>query len=304
MKISIIIPTHGRPGVFSQCLKSINLLKKELDKFKPYEIIIINNNNEKLRNETSKACREYDLPIKEIVMKKAAGSVRARNAGIKKAKGDVLIFFDDDTIILKNYFTNLMKHYKDKKVGAVGGSETKQKNTLLHKLFFKFHKPGSITWSGEIISNFSPDYNKPIIVKHLHGSNFSICKRVIDEIGLMDELMIGHYRDETEFIYRVYRKGYTIIFEPEAEVIHTESNIGGSISPSKKKEWAYWYHRNTSYFFFKQLYTGNPLQLIAYIARELITSIIRAIIYKNSYYLFEMKAVKEGHDLALKRISY
>ena len=302
MKTSIIIPSYGRPSVLDECLKSIKKLsKKDFDMIKPYEIIIVNNNNEKIRKETSKVCRKYKkLHIKEL-KSKPLGSIGARNTGIKKSSGKIIIMFDDDTIIQKNYFVHLMKHYKNKKVGGVGGSEIKTgQQDIFHKLFFLFNKTGNVSWCGEITSNFSPEFKKPMRVKHLHGSNFSIRKKVIEEIGLMDKKMTGHYRDDTEFTYRVYKAGYELVFEPKAKVVHTATGIGGNVSPDEKRKWAYWYHRNTSYFFFKHLYNNNLLKLTCYLIREFAASILRSIIYNNFYYATEMKAILEGWSLNLK----
>ncbi|VVB75962.1 Glycosyltransferase AglE [Candidatus Tiddalikarchaeum anstoanum] len=301
MKVSIIIPTFGRPKIFEKCIKSIEVL--DLNPIKPFEVVVINNNNDKkLRDETSRVCRDSKLNIVEIKTESAVGSVKARNLGIKKARGEILFFFDDDTEIQKDYFKYIMRDYCDVNVGAAGGSEIKEKISLLHRLFFAFNKPGSITWSGEIISNFSPDYKNKIIVEHLHGSNFSIRRSVIKKIGLMDEKMEGHYRDETEFVYRVFESGFDVVFEPKARVFHNASSIGGNIDPSRKKDWAYWYHRNTSYFFFKHLYKNNAVRLFFYLLRELIMSIIRSVIYMNIYYLTEIKGIVEGYNLNLRTI--
>jgi cellulose synthase/poly-beta-1,6-N-acetylglucosamine synthase-like glycosyltransferase len=184
MKLSIIIPSYGRAEVLDDCLKSIYKIKKELN---DYEIIVVNNNNDKkIEKETSKVCKKYKLNITEINPHKGVGSVKARNLGIKKTKGDILVFFDDDTIIQKNYFINLIKTYNNTKVGAVGGAEIKnQKNSIFHKIMFKLSKTGDITWSGNIISNFSQKIKLPLKVKHLHGSNFSIRKDVINKIGAL-----------------------------------------------------------------------------------------------------------------------
>ncbi len=302
MKTSIIIPSYGRPEVLNKCLESLNnLKKKDYNSIKPFEIIVINNNEKKEDYEnTSKVCNKYKkLNIKEIKTKKVLGSVKARNKGIRKSKGDIIVFFDDDVIVKKKYFTYLMKHYDNKRTGAVGGSEIKNKQSFLHKILFKIKKTGDVTWSGDIISNFSPNIKKSMKVKHLHGSNFSIRKKIIDKIGLMDEKMKGHYRDETEYVYRVYKEGHNIMFEPRARVIHKPSSKGGNIDPSKKKEWAYWYYRNTSYFFFKHIYK-NPLQLMIFLLRELFYGIMKAVIYNNQYYLTQIKKISEGRELYLE----
>ncbi len=85
--------------------------------------------------------KKSKLNIKEL-KSKPLGGIGARNSGIRKAKCEIVVFFDDDTIIQKDYFKELLKHYKNKKVGAVGGSEIKKKQSLLHKLFLKLEKLG------------------------------------------------------------------------------------------------------------------------------------------------------------------
>ena len=122
-------------------------------------------------------------------------------------------------------------------------------------------------------------------------------KLFLKKIGLMDKKIIGHYRDDTEFTYRVFKKGYIVVFEPRARVIHTATDVGGNVSPDQKRKWAYWYHRNTSYFFFKHLYNGNVVKLFAYLVKELLTSVLRAIVYVNPYFITEIKSVKEGYKL-------
>ena len=96
---------------------------------------------------------------------------------------------------------------------------------------------------------------------------------------------------------RILLGAQNLIFNPKCKIIHTATNLGGNISPENKKKWACFYHRNTSYFFFKHLYNKNPIKLISFLLREFIMSIFRSIIYKNPYYFSELKIIKKGKKL-------
>ena len=91
-KISVIIPNHSN--------KNIDKLIDEIKKFKPLEIIIINNKTDlNNTNNTSDTIKYYNISEK----KNAATN---RNYGASKALGDFLLFIDDDVLIDSEYIYN------------------------------------------------------------------------------------------------------------------------------------------------------------------------------------------------------
>ena len=47
--------------------------------------------------------------------------VRARNVGLKQAKGDVVAYVDDDAIVSKDWSKLILEPYENNDVGGVGG---------------------------------------------------------------------------------------------------------------------------------------------------------------------------------------
>ncbi|MFH8119936.1 MAG: glycosyltransferase family 2 protein [Candidatus Aenigmatarchaeota archaeon] len=302
MKISIIVPSCGRPKILENCLKS-------LKKIEPIEetietIAVINDDNPANINQYTKIINKYrkDLNIKSLIFQKRIGSVRARNEGIKKAEGKLIFFFDDDIKILPDYFKKILPLFKGK-VGAVGGAEIKKKSSILHNIWFSIRKIRSITNDGDVVSNFfyDPQSKEVFEVDHLHGSNFGIKREVLKKVKGFDENFYGVYRDETDFIYRIRKAGYKILFLPSTGVIHKQTVKGGNVPPKEKKKWAYWYHRNNSYFFFKNVYTGNFFYFLLFLFREFFYSILKAIVYRNAYFIIQYPKIIEGYQLAKNR---
>ena len=91
-KISVIVPNHLN--------KNLDKLVDEIIKFKPLEIIIINNksevDNSKSKNDTIKY---YNISEKK-------NASTNRNYGASKAQGDFLLFIDDDVLIDPEYIYN------------------------------------------------------------------------------------------------------------------------------------------------------------------------------------------------------
>ena len=91
-KISVIIPNHSN--------KNIDKLIDEIKKFKPLEIIIINNKSQvNNTNNTNDTIKYYNISEK----KNAATN---RNYGASEARGDFLLFIDDDVLIDSEYIYN------------------------------------------------------------------------------------------------------------------------------------------------------------------------------------------------------
>lgn len=131
MRISLIICTYMRPESLRKLLISV-----EKQVITPYEIIIVDSSTKK---DTSIMLEDqnYNLNIKYyLVSDEYRGLTKQRNYGIKKASFDIdlIAFLDDDILLEKNYFKELVNtfiYYPDAiGVGGVTTNEVSwQKNT-------------------------------------------------------------------------------------------------------------------------------------------------------------------------------
>lgn len=87
MRSSIVIPTYNEEDCLGNCLKAI-LEGTE----KPYEIIVADGNS---TDSTVEIAKSYGAKVIDNPRRHAAGG---RNAGIKAAKGEIIVFIDADCI--------------------------------------------------------------------------------------------------------------------------------------------------------------------------------------------------------------
>lgn len=91
MLISIIIPTYNRPRVLLQALKS--LPEQTLEDF---ELLVVDNAADvEIKNMVAEFNQTARVRV-NYIPEPQLGLHNARHAGAKKAKGDVLVFTDDD----------------------------------------------------------------------------------------------------------------------------------------------------------------------------------------------------------------
>jgi glycosyltransferase involved in cell wall biosynthesis len=123
-KISVIIPTRNEEGVIQECLSSI--FEQSL---RPYEVIIVDGHStDDTLNRASK------FPVKVFFESKPSSLPNARNIGISKATGDLLLIMDADTILLKDCLKNAVKYFDAPKVYAVIPSPNLTTHTRLEKI--------------------------------------------------------------------------------------------------------------------------------------------------------------------------
>ncbi|MDR1678786.1 MAG: glycosyltransferase [Prevotellaceae bacterium] len=217
--LSLIICTYNRDKYLYDALKHI----AENDfPVSDYEIVLINNNSTD-NTEAESACFEQDFPQVDFryFMEKKQGLSYARNRGIAEARGEILVFLDDDSFVRPNYLRRLsenLKKYPD--VNAFGGKITPRYESGIAP---KWISRWSYSWVSAIdLGNevrLFPDNSFPI------GANMGLTKRCIDRVGLFNtqlgrtakNLMGG---EEKDIFNRIKDLGGKIYYFPDIEVEH------------------------------------------------------------------------------------
>lgn len=94
-RVSVIITTYKRPFYAKRAYHSASC-----QTYKPFEIIIVNDDPSTIFNPTSFSGKIPPLVINHT---KNIGASGSRNSGISRASGDILCFLDDDDLWLPTY---------------------------------------------------------------------------------------------------------------------------------------------------------------------------------------------------------
>jgi glycosyltransferase involved in cell wall biosynthesis len=112
MKTSVVIPVYNEEKYIKNALNSLVDQSK-----KPDEVIVVDNN---CTDKTIKIAQAFKkkLPLK-IIKEKKQGIAYSRNAGFNKAKGDLLVKFDADSILPKDWLKKAVYIFKkNQKIAA------------------------------------------------------------------------------------------------------------------------------------------------------------------------------------------
>src|SRR3990172_1969071 len=109
MKIyaSVIICTRNRRTYVKKCLQS--LLEQDYRK-NNFEVVLVDNaSTDGTKDEVMEFSSLLNL---QYVWEPIPGVSRARNRGLEKARGEIGVFLDDDTVAYPNWLTELLKPFE------------------------------------------------------------------------------------------------------------------------------------------------------------------------------------------------
>ena len=106
MKISVIIPSY-KPGEYiKDCLSSLKRQTLPTDDFEI--VVVLNGCDAPYLSVLEQYVQEENMANVRVIQTDTPGVSNARNVGIDSAKGEYLLFLDDDDWVSDNYLTNLL----------------------------------------------------------------------------------------------------------------------------------------------------------------------------------------------------
>lgn len=105
--ISIIIVNFNSGDLLLNCLESVEKYTKELT----YELIVVDNNSRD--DSIQKIENKFNEKLTVIKNKENRGFGKANNQGLKIAKGDYILFLNNDTIFIENTLKILLDYLRN-----------------------------------------------------------------------------------------------------------------------------------------------------------------------------------------------
>ncbi|MHA1833452.1 MAG: glycosyltransferase family 2 protein [Candidatus Baldrarchaeia archaeon] len=275
MRISVVIPTKNRFNNLVGVIRS--LLAQSI---RPNEIIIVDDSDGEVYHKSKKYLRNLKIENNEIKIFHLKGTGEgvnsARNLGVDKATGDIVLFLDDDVILGKDYIKAILEVYlRYPHVGGVGGViQNYPKTNIVDRFFTRiFFLSNWADNKAYLLPSGFPCHlrycNRVTEVEILSGCNMSFKSNIFKEFGFDENLKGYSYLDDVDFSYRVSRK-YRLLITPKARVIH-------KTTPKSSSEGYYelkvYYH----YLIFRKLVNKNMKSITAFYI-SLLGNLIQAII--------------------------
>jgi len=252
--LSIIIPAYKDAGILSRLLDSIFATHD----FKDFEVLVIDDCSP---DDTKRVVELYKqgLPaggrgLKYFRLRKNSGPAKARNEGVKRAKGKIILFLDADVQCFPDTIVRVAKRFqRDSDLTALTGVWGRSRRT---KKFFANFK-ALRDWSFWINERSKKSFY------YLFSTRIAaIRKEVFLRLGGFNEKFRGADIEDIEFTYRIASR-YAVIFDEKIRVKHEFEDFW----PVAKK-----YFRRS--FFWSQLFASRlKFDAVAMTPRETLSGL-------------------------------
>lgn len=218
-RLSVIIATMERERELYRCLESIWAQSRL-----PQELVIVDDGALDLEALRAKVPREVEF---QYYRKSPPGLSASRNLGARVAKGEILLFLDDDVVLEPDFIEEILKVFHEDKTGRLGGvsgvitnRKPKPKLFRLWAEFFLMEKgpPGRLLPWGYFSSANVPE--AVIEVQWVPGGLSCFREEVLRQFKFSDMNQKGrHGLADVEFGWRVSAR-YTLKTTPFARLAH------------------------------------------------------------------------------------
>ena len=215
MKASVIVATFNRQDVLCRTLPF--LLAQQYQNF---EIIVVDQTPSMSASLNEFLRRTGDLLSYHRLS--APNLPAARNVGVMKSTGDIVIFIDDDVVVGPHFVEHHMRAYANQSVSGVTGlclpsALTDRVVELELRALEERHHAARPLSRGQL-SN----------VSWLPGCHMSFRRAVITEAGMFDEFFTGSaHCEDVDMSCRLRTLGHRLIVDTRIELIHLAIAEGG-----------------------------------------------------------------------------
>ena len=226
LAISIIIVNYNVEYFLEQCLNSVIIASKKLQ----CELIVVDNNSSDGSIEMLKA----KFPqVTLIENKENVGFSKANNQAIKISNGKYVLLLNPDTVIDEQTLTKITERMNaDDQIGGLGVRMVDGKGNFLPEskrglptpavAFYKIFGLSSIFKKSKKFGRYHLSYLNEFEeneIEILSGAFMCMRKKVLDEIGLLDEDFFM-YGEDIDLSYRIIKSGYKNLYFPDTTIIH------------------------------------------------------------------------------------
>jgi len=219
-RVSIIIPVFNKALYSYNCLLAIQACDPEISK----EVIIVNNAS---TDETATLLTQLQGAFTVINNSENQGFVQACLQGVEVAKGEFLLFLNNDTQVTPGWLSKMLKVMDtDPKVG-ITGAKLIYPNGRLQEAGGIIFNDGSGYNYGRSQNPLLPQFNQSREVDYCSGACLMVRKSVWEQLGGFDLRYAPAYYEDTDLCFAARQAGYKVFYCHESQVIHHEGITAG-----------------------------------------------------------------------------
>lgn len=220
-RVSIVIPVYNHIEATLTCLRSI---LADGDERTSLEVICVDDGSS---DATADQLPQID-GLRYVRNPQNLGFIGACNAGAAVARGEFLVFLNNDTAVQPGWLDALVDTFHQHPRAGLVGAKLVYPDGRLQEAGGIVFADGSGWNYGRFDDPADPRYNYVREVDYCSGAAIAIRKALFDELGGFDSHYAPAYYEDTDLAMKVRAQGLSVLYQPASVVVHYEGVTSGT----------------------------------------------------------------------------
>ena len=219
-RVSIIVPVFNQLSFTIRCLASLGRQGRATS----LEVIVVDDAS------TDETCADL-LGIEGLRLVHSSenqGFIRSCNRGANQARGDYLVFLNNDTQVQPSWLDALMGTFEQRPDAGLVGSRLIYPDGRQQEAGAILAADGSAWNYGHLDDPYKPEYSYLREADYCSGAALAIPRSLFERLGGFDEHFAPAYYEDADLAMRVRAAGYRVYYQPAARVVHFEGVSAGT----------------------------------------------------------------------------
>lgn len=223
---SIVIPVYNKVEYTEKCLAQ--LFATLPHNFRG-EIIVVDDASSDATPEALARWARKDDRITVLRNERNQGFIHSCNRGAEAARGEVLVFLNNDTLPQPGWLPPLLRVFRERPdAGAVGGKLLYPDGTLQEAGGIIFSDASGCNFGRKDKSPHSPLYSFLREVDYCSGALLATPRALFLSLGGFDTRYAPAYYEDTDYCFSLREAGRKVYYQPESVIIHFEGVSSGT----------------------------------------------------------------------------
>lgn len=225
-KVSIVIPVYNKIEYTVACLRSLG----EHAGSTSFEVIVVDDGSS---DTTPEQLAEIE-GIRVLRNEQNLGFIGSCNAGAALARGEFVLFLNNDTVVTKGWLEALIACFAEETDAGLVGAKLVYPDGRLQEAGGIVFRDGSGWNYGRFENPNDPRFEYRREADYCSGAAIMLPRALFEQLGGFDTRYAPAYYEDTDLAFAVRAAGKKVFYEPRSVVVHFEgitsgTDIGGGI---------------------------------------------------------------------------
>jgi GT2 family glycosyltransferase len=228
-RVSVVIPVYNKVELTSACLNSL----VEARNSTAFEVIVIDD----CSSDETEGYLSQCQGLRAIRNEKNAGFIDSCNRGAAEARGEFVVFLNNDTTVSDGWLDALIAPFdEDEDVGIVGARLIYPDGRLQEAGGIVFNDASGWNY-GKGDDPAAPQYGFLSEADYVSGACLAVRRADFEDLGGFDTRFRPAYYEDTDLCFQLRARGKRVLVQPACTVVHHEGATSGTDEHSGAKRY-------------------------------------------------------------------